>query len=930
MVEYRGQDDASPKYRALTNWIDAHPIVLDKQAPTVPGAPIKSNSTASSISLSWAPSSDNGYIVGYDVFLNGTYYGSSNCQELNTTYTLSGLEPDSTYSITLIARDFGGNYSPSSEALLASTSSPDHQKPSTVINMCVVQKSTNEIKIRWTPSTDNDKVAQYRIEWEGTSDSTLELSYTLKNLTPAHSYTIFVFAEDPSGNVSDTSYLVVTTEMDPSLKAHRVSSTITIDGMLDEKAWSMDYEVKNLVSYASLPDTDSISLGLLWDENFLYVGARAKDNILIKGVYYWDGDGFEIMVDGNNNRSSTYEVGFDIKYTLQWDNQVLYGNDTSGVISDQQNIEGGWTCEVAIPWSKLGITNPSENLALGFNLIYDDSDYNVWGRNRQYALKGDESLYSSCSQFPGLTLSTDTIPPLKPANIVVSNIAMGSAMVSWSNSWDQNGILGYDIFLNNKKVNSSPVQSTLYLLERLDAGQPYTVSVVAIDRHGLKSEQGSENFLTRPGNELVHFDAEINTLGTYGTVRNARYGTGFAEVPFSTDTLFFGEIAGFEGQYHISGGCRYTFGTSVPENFNVPSIRSNTTDTWEPGALLVFTGEPGRSNFTGVYLWSKPNFLNGNGQIENIAFDNSSNSKLYARVNADDNGSFRFLVKSNGVYYLSEALFECDGDESGFNRFELTGFSNNSNMGKRWTRFDPSVLALPEGNTMNYSQVDLSHVEEVGLIFSVGRENWAYSFGLIEFSAFGIQGSNDTEAPSVPANLSISDQTNHSSLLTWDASSDNIGVNFYSVYKEDSTGEFQLIGMTDETRYNFDNLDTLQTYRFSVQAIDLAGNRSAMSDTLEVNLPTGPVIIATIDNVVSVYPNPTSDYLKVNIVQSGATSNLTITLCSIDGTILFSQALTYPEAHLTIPMLGFKPGVYLLLVRSDRFRQVDKVVVRVF
>jgi len=930
MVEYRGQDDASPKYRALTNWIDAHPIVLDKQAPTVPGTPVKDNSTASSISLSWTPSIDNGYIVGYDVFLNGTYYGSSNCQENNSAYTLSGLEPDSTYSITIRARDLGGNYSPPSGDLLASTSSPDIQKPTTVINLSLVQKSSNEIKIRWTPSTDNDKVAQYRIEWEGTSDSTLELSYTLKNLTPAHTYKIFVFAEDPSGNVSDTSYLVVTTGIDPLLKAHKASNNMKIDGKLSEKAWSMDYELKKLVSYASSPGTDSISVGLLWDDDFLYVGARAKDNILLKGVYYWDGDGFEIMVDGNNNRSSTYEEGFDVKYTLQWDNRVLYGNDTTKVLSGQQNIQGGWTCEMAIPWSKLGITTPSENLSLGFNLIYDDSDFNVWGRNRQYTLKGDESLYTSCTQFPGLTLSTDTVPPLKPANIVVSNITMGSAKLSWSNSWDQNGILGYDIYLNGKKVNGSPVQSTLYQLEGLDAGQPYTVSVVAIDRHALKSEVGNERFLTKPGNELVHFDSEINTLGTYGTVRNARYGSGYAEVPFTADTLLFGEIAGFEGQYHISGGCRYTFGTSAPENFNVPSIHSNTTDTWEPGVLLVFTGETGRSNFTGVYLWSKPYFLNGNDQIENVAFDNTTNSKLYARVNASNNGSFRFLVKSEGLYYISEALFECYGDESGFNRFELTGFSNNGNMGKRWSRFDPSVLALPEGNTMNYSQVDLSHVEEVGLIFSVGRENWAYSFGLIEFSAFGIQKIDDTEAPSTPANLMVDEQTNHSCQLSWDASTDNVGVGYYSVYQEGTTGKLQLIGTTDETWYRLENLDTLQTYRFSVQATDPAGNRSAMSDTLEVNLPTGPVIIATIDNVVSVYPNPTSDYLKVNIVQSGATSNLTIKLCSIDGPILFSQTLTYPEANLTIPVFGYKPGVYLLMVESDRFRQVDKVIVQVF
>lgn len=930
MVEYRGQDEASPKYRALTNWLEAHPVVFDNQAPTVPGTPEKSSSTATSISFSWAPSTDNGFIVAYDLFLNGAFYGSSNCQEVNTAYTLTGLKSDSTYTITVKARDFGGNYSPESAPLVASTDSADHQKPTSVIDLVVVRKSTNEIKTSWSPSTDNDRVKQYRIEWGGSADSTLELSYVLKDLTPAQTYKIFVFASDPSGNLSDTSYVEVTTDIEPSLKAHRVSGPVTIDGLLSEQAWQMDYEVRKLVSYASTPDDDSISVGLLWDASYLYIGATAKDKIQLKGNYYWDGDGFEIMIDGNNNRSSSYESGFDVKYTIQWGNPVLYGEDTTNILVGQKDIDGGWTCEVAIPWSKLGITQPAEIPGLGFDLIYDDSDYNIWGRNRQYTIKGDESIYTSCSRFAGLTLSTDTIPPLKPANLAVSRITMGSALVSWNASSDRNGILGYNIFLNGAKVNSSLVPTTLYQLDGLEAGQPYAVSVIAVDNHALKSEEGRVSFMTQEGNELIHFDAEINTLKTFETIRNAHSGSGYIEVPFAEDTLLFGDITGFEGQYRISGGYRYTFTTNTPESHNLPSIRKNATDTWEPGALLIFTGETGRSNFTGVYLWSKPDFLNGNKNFENIAFDNTANSRLFARIKAGENGDLRFLVKSGGEYFISEALFECYGDESGYNRFELSGFSNNGDVGKRWARFDPSALVLPEGNTMNYHPVDLNHAEEVGMIFSVGRENWAYSFGLIQFSAFGIQKTDDTEAPSAPANLAVEEQTNHSCQLVWDASTDNIGVTSYSVFIEDSNGDFQLMGITGETWYRLDNLDSPETYRFVVQAADQAGNLSPMSDTLEVNLPSGTVIIETIDNKISVYPNPASDYLKVKIEQSGALSNLTVRFCSIDGSILFSQTLTYPETKLTIPVYTYQPGVYLLMVESDRFRQVDKVIVQLF
>jgi chitodextrinase len=926
MEEYRGQDNASPKFRALVDWEKAHPIVLDTQAPSKPGTPVKSASTSTSISISWSPSTDNGIIVGYDIFLNGAFGGSSNCQENNRAYTISGLKSNTAYNLSVKARDFGGNYSPVSNILSASTNAADTLKPMTVINLELIQKTSNEVKIHWSPASDNDKVEKYIVDWSTGKDSTEEVSFVIKNLVPAQTYKICVLAKDPSGNVSDTSFMVVTTDIFPSLKAHQANSPITIDGALNEPEWKMDFNVDKLISYASVPDNDTISVGILWNKDYLYVGTKALDRTLQKGYDFWYGDGFEFLVDGNNNRSTTLETGFDVKYTIQWNNATLNGNDVVGVLYNFQNIDRGWSCEIAIPWAKLGITSPTEGMNMGFDIIYDDCDNSTWDRDRQYTIIGDESIYSSCEQFASLNLSTDNIAPTAPVNILVSNINMGSATVSWSASTDGTGILGYTILLNGKKVNSDLTTSTIYNLEGLDASTLYTVSVMAVDNNFLQSASNSIQFKTTGGNEMVHFDAEANIMDNYGNVRAPQRSAGRSVIPFSADTLLFGEIADFDKQYEIVGGYKYEYAATIAENNNFPGIYKKSNDQWVDGALFVYTGEAVASNFTGILLWAKDKFLNGNDQFNNIAFDSTSDSKIMMKIKVEDQGSIRMVIRANGSYYLSESVFYVHGDASGYNEFELSNFGENGNINKRWAIFDPTTLTMPVENAMNFKPANLSHVDEIGFIFSVGRENWAYSFGLVEFSAFGIQKIADNEAPSKPTGLTATNVTQHSCTINWNASTDNVGVTVYFIYQTGANGEDVLIGTTQETHYEIGNLGGSEMNQFRVQASDRAGNRSELSDVLEVTL-----LPDAVNNIsksrITIYPNPAKEFFIVDISTVWSTTPLIIKVSDSTGRIQYCQTVAQGITQISIPTTRLHGGLYLVTVETNNSRVVEKVVV---
>ncbi|MDY8137248.1 endonuclease [Aquimarina sp. 2201CG5-10] len=92
----------------------------------------------------------------------------------------------------------------------------------------------------------------------------------------------------------------------------------------------------------------------------------------------------------------------------------------------------------------------------------------------------------------------------------------------------------------------------------------------------------------------------------------------------------------------------------------------------------------------------------------------------------------------------------------------------------------------------------------------------------------------DTEAPTAPTNLIVSNETSNSIDLSWTASTDNIGVTAYDVYvdgsfnKTVSTTNTTITGLTPQT-----------TYAFTVLAKDLAGNSSAQSTSVNGTTTAG-------------------------------------------------------------------------------------------
>ncbi|MGO4696099.1 discoidin domain-containing protein [Paenibacillus sp. 2TAB26] len=87
-------------------------------------------------------------------------------------------------------------------------------------------------------------------------------------------------------------------------------------------------------------------------------------------------------------------------------------------------------------------------------------------------------------------------------------------------------------------------------------------------------------------------------------------------------------------------------------------------------------------------------------------------------------------------------------------------------------------------------------------------------------------GTTDTQAPTAPTNLTASAASSSQINLNWSASTDNVGVSGYQVFRGGT-----LVGSPSGTTFTDTGLNASTSYSYTVKAIDAAGNLSASSNT---------------------------------------------------------------------------------------------------
>jgi chitinase len=277
------------------------------------------------------------------------------------------------------------------------------------------------------------------------------------------------------------------------------------------------------------------------------------------------------------------------------------------------------------------------------------------------------------------------------------------------------------------------------------------------------------------------------------------------------------------------------------------------------------------------------------------AIAGTTDDTLYQSYNLFNNwAGYKFDV-ANGTYQVTLKMVEDWANATGQRKFDvraegatvLTGFDIFASCGA-FTACDRTFSASVADGQLNV-QFNMN-----------GGANYA-TVSAIEVT--GGSGGGDTTPPSAPTNLHVTGTTSSSISLAWNASTDNVGVTGYDVYRGSTK-----VTTVSGTSYTDTGLAASTTYPYTVYARDAAGNVSTVSnqtsgttqsgggDTTPPSAPTNLHVTGTTSSSISLAWNASTDNVGVTgyDVYRGTTKIATATNASYtDGGLSASTTYTY-------------------------------------
>jgi predicted outer membrane repeat protein len=177
----------------------------------------------------------------------------------------------------------------------------------------------------------------------------------------------------------------------------------------------------------------------------------------------------------------------------------------------------------------------------------------------------------------------------------------------------------------------------------------------------------------------------------------------------------------------------------------------------------------------------------------------------------------------------------------------VTGYTINRNG---------APLITVSGSTLTY--IDKAIVIPANYTYTVGAFDAAGNHSALSTPA--TVGTVDTVPPSVPTGLAAALNATHGVNLTWNASTDNVGVTGYQIWR----GGVVLTTVNGSTLAYTDNaVSGLTTYTYNIDAFDAASNHSAQSAPAQIT--TGVAAPCQVPNVVASPVSPSTSGTQITI-----------------------------------------------------------------
>ena len=378
--------------------------------------------------------------------------------------------------------------------------------------------------------------------------------------------------------------------------------------------------------------------------------------------------------------------------------------------------------------------------------------------------------------------AADKEAPTVPADVKASEIAHTGAKLTWTASKDNVEVAGYNVYLNNEKVNDELITGTEYDLADLTANTEYNVTVTAVDAAGNESEKSEAATFTTEAEK----DTEAPTAPT--EVKATEVTETTAKVTWSEATDNVGVVG-----YNV-----YLNETKVNDTlvtgteYALTELTEATEYAVRVTAVDAAENESARSEAATFTTLKKEEPKDTEAPSVPTAVAAADITQTTAKVTWDASTDNVGVVGYN--VYVNEA--KVNASPVTVTEYDLTGLTEATEYTVRVTAVDAA-------------------------------ENESARSEAVTFTTLEAEEETDTEAPTAPAEVKATEVTETTAKLTWNEATDNVGVAGYNVYVNEAKVNEELVAGTE---FALTDLTEATEYTVRVSAVDAAGNESARSE----------------------------------------------------------------------------------------------------
>lgn len=499
------------------------------------------------------------------------------------------------------------------------------------------------------------------------------------------------------------------------------------------------------------------------------------------------------------------------------------------------------------------------------------------------------------SNYQTITLSDVVLNPIAstaPSGLNVTNVQASSATVSWDNTSSSNYDCRYravgasawvTVNTNNNSVN----------LSGLNTATQYEVQ--------LRSNCNSSS---SPYSSSIYFTTTNNV-----TLSASYFETGMDDwIEGGNDCSRTASSFSYEGSYSVR--LRDNSGTSsamTSQNFNLSSY-DEVTISFYYYANGMENGKDFWLRYYNGSSWTTIATYTSGIDFSNNAFFSASITLTESQYNLATNAQFRIQCdaqRKNDQVFIDQVIIV--GTLSGP---DVTPPSVPANLTASNTTQTTTDLTW-NAATDNIGVTGYDVYQDGNLIANVSNTSYqvsglnastSYSFNVVaRDAASNLSGSSnveniitldppDTQAPTAPTNLIASNTTYNSTDLSWNASTDNVGVSGYDIYQEGS-----FITSVSGLSYSVSGLSSSTSFVFYVVARDAAGNNSLESNT--VNVTTDDFVDTEVPSTPSSLSASNTTETTTDLSWNASTDNVNVIGYDIyqDGSFIDNVAVTSYE-----------------------------------